>query len=146
MVARGFLGWEGGREFKLGSDFIFFLLTKFNQIMTSTIEKEYFFTNSFFITPRFRKFFWGKTFITFQPGFFLLNFLWPILRCSHTGHHSQEDLAKFDYRSIQKETKSYYSLATFCKLLPKVGNSKKKNSSITTLEQFFHKNPLYDVH
>jgi hypothetical protein len=29
------------------------------------------------------------------------------LCCSHTGDHSQEDLAKFDYRSIQKETKSY---------------------------------------
>jgi hypothetical protein len=90
--------------------------------MTSTIEKGIFFTNSFFITARFRKFFWGKTFITFQPGFFLLNFLWPILGCSHTGNHSQEDLAKVDYSSIQKETKSYYSLATFCKLLPKAGN------------------------
>jgi hypothetical protein len=66
-----------------------------------------------------------------------------ILRCSHTGDHSQEDLAKFDYRSIQKETKSYYSLATFCKLLPKAGNFKKiKNSSITTLKQKISQKPF----
>jgi hypothetical protein len=46
---------------------------------------------------------------------------------SHTGDHSQEDLAKFGYKSVQKEKKKHVIVwqpaASYC---PKLAISKKK--------------------
>ncbi len=128
MAARGFLGWGGGGcgEGSLIRKW-FFLGDKILPNYDLNNWKGIFFHKFFYYYTKIsRILFGGKHSPHFNQGFYLLNFFWPILCYSHTGDHSQEDLAKFDYKSVQKEKKHvivWQPAASYC---PKLAISKKK--------------------
>jgi hypothetical protein len=78
-------------------------------------------------------------------GILALRFLFSILWCSHTGYHSQEELARFGYRSERKVEKfkntTIFSWPAGIYSLNKV-ISEKIPQKLVILVHSFHKNPL----